>query len=55
MRKLPTLFRIRRRPVPPAAVTTFLPGGGIGLDIGAVLHQLEMRALLQDSGVRGRV
>jgi hypothetical protein len=55
MRHLPTLHRVRRRPVPPAIATNFLTGGGVALDIGALLHQLEMRELLKDSGVRGRV
>jgi hypothetical protein len=55
MRHLPTLHRVRRRPVPPAIETSFLSGGGVALDIGALLHQLEMRELLKDSGVRGRV
>jgi len=55
MRYTPCLQRIRRRPVPPATVTLFGPGGLVGLDLGAVLHQLEMRELLRDSGVRGRV
>lgn len=53
--RLPMLYRLRRRPAAPAIKTTFLPGGGVGLDIGALLHQLEMRELLKDSGVRGRV
>lgn len=55
MRHLPTLHRVRRRPVPPAIETTFLPGGGAALDIGTLLHQLEMREMLQGSGVRGRM
>lgn len=55
MNHKPALYRIRRRPVPPAAVTLLLPGGVVGLDIAGVLHQLEMRELLKGSGVRGRV
>lgn len=55
MRHLPALYRVRRRPVPPAIETSFLPGGGVALDIGALLHQLEMRELLKDSGLRGRI
>lgn len=55
MRYLPTLHRVRRRPVPPAIETHFLPGGGVALDIGALLHQLELRELLKERGLRGRV
>lgn len=55
MRYHPTIYRMRRRPVPPAAVTLLLPGGMVGLDLAGVFHQLEVRELLRDSGVRGRV
>lgn len=55
MNQLPLLHRIRRRPAPPAAVTVLVPGGGVGLDLGPLFHQLALRELLREAGARGRV
>lgn len=55
MNYTPLLQRIRRRPVPLAAETLLLPGGLVGLDLGPLLYQLELREALARAGVRGRV